>query len=423
MKAKNETSEEASDKKPDQIAPVASNRSRMRTVSIIVRRIVAILFWSYAILKLFVFDIDKYLILRIFPNASWVLTFKFVLVVILLALLLVLFKRAWLFMNVSYVILFPLILIFWHLPLLIISQRSWNLAFAALNGFLILVRSFKFAFICFALYLLASLGVFYAPPNWLLLISIILLFGIVSILYVRLFISIFKTAGIFEFYRRVFAWIRTNTKDLYMIGEDVKQLPLESRSEQQVTKYSTALQWAVMFNRMALYLAKKLRDYRSRKINYIGYIASVVLLILFTVISFALINQGLFRYDATFFAANHPSFFTFFYYAFNVYIFSSIPDISPLVWQAQLSVVIESILAFLVVVILFSIYINLKSNRYDTELSRGISDLEAEGGAMEEIIQAEYNLGIEDALQQLQQLQAGTVKFLLSLTAEITRGP
>lgn len=47
------------------------------------REVSALLCWLYIFLKLFLFDLDRFLVHTYFPSATWILDFKFVVLVTL----------------------------------------------------------------------------------------------------------------------------------------------------------------------------------------------------------------------------------------------------------------------------------------------------------------------------------------------------
>ena len=387
----------------------------------VIRHITASSLWLYATLKLFVFDIDTLLVTNFFPGLAWLVTFKVILYLVFFALILLLAKRAWLLKNISYIALYPFLLAFWYLPFFIIQQGSWILGLAFINALITFFRSFRLAIISLAIYVASFAIILSLSSRPFIWTAIWALYILALVIYFRFFLSVFRPAGIFQVYKKVFSWMRENGKSMYALSDEIKKLPAESFSIDQKTKYTTSLQWAVLYNRLALYLAKKLRAYQSSRINYVGYVVAILLLILLTTITFAGINFALYKINPEAFSLiRTPSFFTFTYYSFSAFHFSSISEISPSTSLAQLFFSTEGLLALVMGGILITLWLTLKGDKYTEELGTVILGIEAEGSQMESFIQGEYQLGISEALERLQEFKAGFIGFLYSLTKGIS---
>lgn len=100
----------------------------------LIRDIASILFWAYLIIKLFVFDLDIYLIQKYFPNYSWVIEKKFFIILGILAIIFLIARKKKILQYVLYVLFYPLILVFWKIPFLIFKQNNWILIFAFIDS-------------------------------------------------------------------------------------------------------------------------------------------------------------------------------------------------------------------------------------------------------------------------------------------------
>ena len=56
--------------------PARVRRKKSKT-AFALRELLAVLFWLYAVLKLFISDIDAWIVDKYIPNASWIVTYKF----------------------------------------------------------------------------------------------------------------------------------------------------------------------------------------------------------------------------------------------------------------------------------------------------------------------------------------------------------
>ena len=186
-------------------------------------------------------------------------------------------------------------------------------------------------------------------------------------------------------------------------------------------KWTTSLQMSVLFNRICLFAAKKLRDYQSSGLNVVSYVLTILMLIVLTIFSFAVINYGLFKIDANLFGYSTTlNFFTFFYYSFNNLLFNSIIEISPNMPVSQTVSMIESFFALFLVVIFISLLFSIRSQRHTEELNDVIEVIKDQGKDMEGFIKDEYKINsIDDAIAELEKLKAGMTKFIYKITESL----
>ena len=85
-------------------------------ISILTREIIAIICWIYVITKLFIFDIDIYIIERYFSDYAWVINYKFFILIGTLAIIWLLTKNRQLIIWSLFIFFYPVVLLFWRIP-------------------------------------------------------------------------------------------------------------------------------------------------------------------------------------------------------------------------------------------------------------------------------------------------------------------
>lgn len=387
----------------------------------VVREIVAISFWVYVLSKLFIFDIDLFLFEKYLPNYTWLLDFKFFILIGTLAVIWLITKNKHILLWTLYILCYPAIVLLWKMPFFVFKQKSWIFAFAVINAVISFFKSIKYNFIIAAFFLVSLAVIFGFSNQKLLWLAILLIFSILSIVYVHRFILVFKPSSIFQVHIKIFSGIRKHATTSFALEESIKNLPVESLDQKQLEKWTTNLQTSVLFNRVCLFAAKKLRDYQNSGLNVVSYVLTILLLIALTILSFSVINLGLYKIDSNFFEfSSAPSFFTFFYYSFNNLLFNSIREIIPISPISQTASMIESFFALFLVVIFVSLLLSVRSQKHSEELNEVIKEIEGQGVEMEGFIKDEYRINsIEDAMAELQKLKAGMAKFLYKITESI----
>jgi hypothetical protein len=390
-------------------------------VNQIAREILAIVFWLYALMKVFVFDIDLFVFDKVLPEYAAFLKFKFLILIGVVAVAWLITKNKDLLIWFFYITFYPLILLFWKIPRAIFRQRSWSFAFAVTNAVISFFKSIKYNFIAGTSFLIAATIIIATSNANVLWASIAVIFVIVAMTYVNRFRAVFKPSSVFGLYRKFFSGMRKVGKQQFSLDDDMRVLSKEQFSEKQLEKYATNLQTSVLFNRFCLFTARKLQDYQKSRLNIVSDIILLLILFVFTVISFALMNYGIHKIDAaTFNTLMKPDFFSFLYYSFYHLSFSSIPQIVPATSISQGLSMVESLFSLLLVSILGSLFLSVKNQKYIDELSVAIGDIEAEGESMETFIKHEYKMNsVEDALTELEKLKSGMLKLIYFLSQKM----
>ena len=83
------------------------------------RKIVAACFWVYVVCKLFIFDIDIYLIQHTDPSLLWIARYKFFILIAIISTLLLTTRSVRLLGWILYILFFPLVLIIWEIPVFV----------------------------------------------------------------------------------------------------------------------------------------------------------------------------------------------------------------------------------------------------------------------------------------------------------------
>jgi hypothetical protein len=378
--------------------------------------LVAILFWLYAIVKVFVFDVDVHLVSLVGSQFVWLLNYKLLIIlgVILVAMLV---TRSFVVgFAVVYIALYPFVILFWKFPRFVWKQQSWLFAFAILNAVIGFIHSFKRDFVSGTLFLISAALILSSGNRYVLYGSSLVVFALVVFAYALVFVGAFRPSAVFQTYTKVFPIIKKG--DFLKADESVRNLPVEVMTAKELELRTNGLQNVVLYNRACLLISKKLRDYQRSGANVASYILSLVILLLFAVISFALINYALYKIDPALyhFTYSKEAFFAFVYYSSGSMFYSAngLVPVEPLSQFVQL---IQFLCALLLVVILVTVIFSLRNERYSTQLEEVIVSMEAEGRAAEARLLSEFNLdSIDSAIDALQKAKSGMIGFIIYLT-------
>ncbi len=119
--------------------PASAESPSLGPVGKAVREIIAITFWIYVGIKLFVFGLDVYLAARFLPQYVWLLDLKFFILIGLMAIAGLFTKSKEIGLWLAFTVFYPAILIFWRVPVFLYKQESWILTFALINAIICLL--------------------------------------------------------------------------------------------------------------------------------------------------------------------------------------------------------------------------------------------------------------------------------------------
>ena len=152
----------------------------------------------------------------------------------------------------------------------------------------------------------------------------------------------------------------------------------------------------------------------------VSYVFGLLWLIMYTVIAYGAINYALFKIDPSQFDVQNSSsgVFVFLYYSFHVFLFGSIPEITPIDFYSQLISMSEQFFAIVLLFILIALFIAVRNERYKEQLDRTIREFEETGRALEALIQSTYSMTIEQALREIREMKSNMIDLIVWLSED-----
>lgn len=397
------------------------NKKANPTIKKLVIEVFSVFFWTYVFIKLFVFDFDTYLVNKFLPSYIYLLDYKFIFLIGIIAVVWFFTKSKSIMIWTLYLLFFPVIILFWKIPYLIFKKKSWVLAFALINSLISFFISIKYNFIMLAFYLISAVSIFNNSNKIILGVSTGIISVVLLSVYVHRCVSIFKRSSVHHFYMNFISRMENKGFHSFETDKRYRDLPIEDLSVEQLELRTTNLQNLVLFNRMFLFLSKKLQQYQNSRLNLVSNVFSILLVSIFTIFSFSLINYSIFKINSSLFEfIEIPTFFTFFYYSFNNLLSIPINELTPISPFTQSVSMITTFFSFFIVAIFITLLLSVKSEKTVNELNEIILGFGNQGKTLEVFISEEYKINsIEDALIELEKLKAGLTKILYKITESI----
>lgn len=398
--------------------PKKVKRAYLRNVF---EEVFGLLFWIYVITKLFVIDVDRYLLIRYAPSAVWLLDFKLFFLVGLVAVVILLRRKSEIMWFLVAVIFYPLIIVarFIHL---VFRQRSWSLGLGVINAFANFFGSLKHNFLMCAGFLITTALIVFCNARHVVLVGVMGIVALLAYAIVRRFVLVFRQSTASKVYVTVTRWLPKIRTNMFALEESAKGLRYEDLTHEQAEKWKGSLQASIVLSRLCLFVARKLRDYGRSKLTKAASVFIILLMLAETVVTFTLANYGLWKFDPLMFKieSGAPGLFDFFYYSFNRIGFSSISEIVPSMVAAKILYVGEAACAMFIIAILISLLLSTRDEAQTEELNETIRTISSEGRAMEQLILVEYQFeNLEAALTMLKQAKAGMIDWIYKLSEDI----
>jgi hypothetical protein len=376
----------------------------------------ALTFWVYLISKVFIFDIDLFIINKINPNLSWIITYKLFILLGVIALVWIFNKSKDVFFWFFYIACYPLVIILWKIPVFIVKQKSWTLAFALVNSAINFFKSLKYKFIFGVLFSISILSIFIFYNEIFLVCSVIGFFAVLLFVYIRTLFFVFQPSSIFQIYSALSKgsvdYIFKNFTD-----KEIRLLPANELNETQLQVRTQNIQILVIWNRFLLFFSKKLKDYQDSNFNAFSYIFNLFFLLLLTIISFASINFAIYKINpVNFNLLSTPNYFIFIYYSFRTFLFGGIGEIIPITIYSQGINMVEQLFAIFLGSILIVLLFSIKNEKYKEELSKTIDEVEKTGQTLGSIIETEYKLTFEQAIEEIKKMKGNLMKIIVWLS-------
>ncbi len=377
------------------------------------RESIGFLFWTYFFIKILVFDIDVFIINEYVPFLKWIISYKFFILIAVIALYWIVFGNKELAKTISVILFYPFILIFWRIPFIFFKRKSWIGVFASIGITTSIFKNFKTNFIIFTTVSIALLFIIISSSTLLLHLSSFILLCYLTFHFFRKFKFSFKPSHIFSMQSDAIINFWRKHNDKFGLANELKDVDYKEMDSSTLQKWSTSLQTIIIFNRICYFFTSKLRDYQKSRFNVAIYLLSLILTVCITAIVFSFINLAIYKSDPySFNSIPRGNFLFFVYYSFNTLFTNSINDFYPISDIARFISSLEIFFGFLIIVILFFLFTTILRDKHNEEIDSAIVALKKQGQELESYISTEYKMDIDAAIKTVEEIKGGMIKII-----------
>lgn len=266
-----------------------------KRLSLFLRDGAAITVWVYALVKIFVFDIDFYLLNLVSPNLAWILNIRLFILLSLIAVLWLILGHKRFLPFFAYIVGYPLVILFWKLPVFIF--RRWAAFLILLPSIFDTLLSFRKTFVLYTVILVSSATIFLSKQP-IILISAML--GLALCLFFMLYRAFSRTYST-RIYAKLAEYLHgIQTKIANGEFDVAPNLP-----SQPATAQATSEGQATADSMPQLYLHYVIFDYISQKVDQVDrahkynmiLISSLLNVMFWTVIIFSFLHWAVYKID------------------------------------------------------------------------------------------------------------------------------
>ena len=372
--------------------------------------------WTYLILKLFIFDVDRFLVENYLPWAEPVVTFRFFVGLALLVLLVLLFRRYYL--GLLYVLFFPLIVLLWKVPRLIYKSKSWIVLFATANVLASIFASFRYNVVTKSVILFSLLLVIANDGGFLVVIGVIGLALSLLLIILRAVRLAIKPSRFLKAQETAIQRVAEAepVKTLLEVDDELRTPEIIKFDQQQLSKFTLGFSMAILAHRGTLFWAYKLDAYRRSPISLLFGGLTYLWLFLQAVVLLSLINLGIHKLDPSAFSASSASFLAFLNYALTTLYGGETATLQP---TSDLALVAKIAGGFIGPTILTTLVLTLvftyKHGSEDSATREVIDSIKESAQSYEKVLRDEYDVSASEAVNRLEQIGE---RFVLSFVLQ-----
>ena len=379
--------------------------------------------WSYAVIKLFLFDVDVYIVDRLLPQAHWVVNFRFVFLLVILAVWAWKTPRPRFLGRIAYLTFFPLVVVFWKVPRLVYQRRGWVAAFAALDLLTNLARDYRFVLSVSAAVSVAGIVILVGAPSWLYYLVAVILVVLLVVLYARaLWRALSPSRFINSQVVLLDKFVDTDLfPTLWAVKDELRGAQVSKFNKAQLNEFTQTMGMGVLVHRLMYWWAFQLDSYRRSPAPFLMSAATFTRLFIQAVAAFALINFALFRADPHAFKYTQaPGVFDFIHYAINVLVAGSVDYLTPTGGLALGAADLAHLTGLLVLITFFAtVLLSIRSTRQDEALRHCVGMFRRRGRDFDQRFAQQYEVSVEEAMNRLRELRYGMLGVILFFSSRV----
>jgi len=405
----------------DEVAKTARKANRRRRWGI--ADVIGALTWTYVIVKLFVIDFDRLLIVTFAPSLEFLLDYKFFFILIAFTALVAWMKKKALVL-VLYVMFWPFVVAFCKIPRLAYKFRSWNLLLVVMNVGHSFVQNFRWNLVVRTGEILALLGISVSSSRWVVYPCLVVVSLGLLLHYFRAARAAVQPSRLLTMQQHFVEKLFNDSEGLRKatcIHDEWRSVEVEKLNKQQVEQFANNVSLGITLWKYLEYYTVLLNRYRKSAAPIVFGFSAFLWLFVQSTVAITFLNFGLGKaHPSQYDGAAEASFIRYIYYSINSLYGNTIPQLSP-VGDAATGLGIVAVVYGPVLLLTFvaQAVFGFRQTRDDVAFQDFATKIRKIRLELEERLEAEYEVTLEEAWRRLEELGIGTVSQLTELAAMI----
>lgn len=385
---------------------------------------VSLLFWAYALTKVFVVDVDRWVVSHVAPELLWLVDLRLLIILVLTSLALILLRKArWAWLP-AYIAFFPLVVLLWKIPRFLYRRRSLLLVIGCVHIFASALRSLRFAIPMFTTIAVSAALILAGAPQTLQRIAVIALLLSWTVTLVRAFAMAMRPSWFVRGQRKLFQRLLTSEKTWNLFTtSDLQSSEIEILDNQQANQLMLKAGTGLLAYRGTQFWAMKVEEYRDSGISMVFAVVAILLLLLQGLVTFSLINASLYQMDPSQFStASGISAATIAHYSLASFWMNEIAAMTAAgAVSAAVNVVAGISTGFVLLILVVTVLFGFRQGR-DAELAREeIAEMRRRADDFAEALGQEHRLSVGELQRRLDDLGYFLARWAAYLAEQLER--
>ncbi|MEU8355923.1 hypothetical protein AB0C27_07900 [Nonomuraea sp. NPDC048882] len=398
----------------------AARKRRKLKRTIWILDFIAILLWVYALSKLFVFDVDEYILARIAPGMMEALNYRVFIFLLAFTFVVIFFRRYYL--GMAYILFFPLVVLVWKIPRLVYRTRSWVAALGVINMAATLIRDFKFNLVALTATAISVVLVAVSDKAYILVPAVLVLVAVLLWTSVRVVKCSLTPSRFLSLQQKLIDRAASSTfiAQVTEVNSELRKAEVERFNHTQLSTFQASLSTAILVCKFSYYWAYQLECYRRSALIHLFGTLSYFRLFIQTALTFALANYALLKASPESFSFDsQPTFIRVFWYSLSALFVNGIDGLAPASDMAIVIVVVQGVSGPLILSMLVLHYVqSFRQARRESEIKEVVAKIKANGDLLEVRLREQYEVGADEAWVRLQAFGQGAfstaIEYLLA---------
>lgn len=418
------TLDESGDEQTQTPAEAIAERGRQWKRWRLLLDLIATLFWTYVILKVFFLDVDREIVDGLFPGHDWIIDLRFLAFLGIAALSVLMVGPRKTLLGGSYVLLFPFIVVCWKLPKLLYKSKSWVSLFAVIHIVASILANVRYVVLATAAGAFAGVIVLLADNPYLLGLAMILITAMLLLALIRTLRFSAQPASFIGIQEKALSRVRksSNLPQIAAVADELRDSQVERFNAQQQMQFLGNLQTAVLIQRLPLFWAYQLDQYRRSPVPVLFTGLAYAWLVLQAIVGLAFLNYALYKIDPNAFQyVDPPGLIVFARYAVSSLSGSEIGAIQPESGIANLLFLGATALGVIFLIgFVIGLFLSFRQKSQDAALRETIRGFKEQSRELDRQLSREYEVvSVEEALERLEELRAGLLGIITFFSSRI----